>query len=112
RSQVPRSEPADGLRQRAFMTSGHSSFRFVICAFPGWEMPELTRYVTVTAVAFDPKATTERQRLAVAMIANSRRFATLRNKSFFYLTPQASRYERRVARTCHVAYQGPAIPNP
>jgi len=48
------------LRPRAFMTSGHFSFRFVICAFAAREMPEIAQKMAVPAVTFDPEATTEK----------------------------------------------------
>jgi hypothetical protein len=61
RAVLDRLVPTTGrLRPRAFMTSGHFSFRFVICAFADGEMPEIAQKVAVPAVTFDPEATTEK----------------------------------------------------
>jgi hypothetical protein len=45
------------------MTSGISSFRFVICALAALEMPGKAECAAVTAVTFGPEATAERRYL-------------------------------------------------
>ena len=45
------------------MTPGISVSRFVICAFAARKMPEIAKYVTVTAVTFDPLTAIERRYL-------------------------------------------------
>ena len=42
------------------LTSGHFSFRFVICALAAREMPETAEWAAVPAVTFGPETTPER----------------------------------------------------